>query len=69
MEAAPLCELQGPDEAPAHLRPAAAGILTLTSGELRITGCLGGILCGFLWIHLMVRWDEVGRLGGARVVQ
>ncbi|CAL1148547.1 unnamed protein product, partial [Cladocopium goreaui] len=39
--AAPLCELQGPHGrhgAPAQLRPAAAGILTLTSGELRITG-------------------------------
>ncbi|CAL1141713.1 unnamed protein product [Cladocopium goreaui] len=35
---APLCELQGPHGAPAQLRPAAAGILTLTSGELRITG-------------------------------
>ena len=28
-----------------QLRPAAAGILTLTSGELRITGWLGGKLC------------------------
>ena len=46
--AAPLCELQGPDKAPAHLRPAAAGILTLTSRELRITGCLGGILFGYV---------------------
>ncbi|CAL1156681.1 unnamed protein product [Cladocopium goreaui] len=35
---APLCELQGPHGAPAQLRPATAGILTLTSGELRITG-------------------------------
>jgi hypothetical protein len=39
---APLCELQGPHGAPAQLRPATAGILTLTSGELRITGCLRG---------------------------
>eukprot|EP00435_Cladocopium_sp_Y103_P025262 s1036_g6.t1 len=36
--AAPLCELQGPHGAPAQLLPAATGILTLTSGELRITG-------------------------------
>ncbi|CAL1141136.1 unnamed protein product [Cladocopium goreaui] len=36
--AAPLCELQGPHGAPAQLRPATAGILTLTSAELRITG-------------------------------
>ncbi|CAL1133303.1 unnamed protein product [Cladocopium goreaui] len=35
---APLCELQGPHGAPSQLRPATAGILTLTSGELRITG-------------------------------
>ena len=43
--AAPLCELQGPHGrhgAPAQLRPATAGILTLTSGELRVTGCLRG---------------------------
>jgi hypothetical protein len=49
--AAPLCELQGPHGrhgAPAHLRAAAAGILTLTSGELRISGCLGGILFGYV---------------------
>eukprot|EP00435_Cladocopium_sp_Y103_P036536 s1036_g9.t1 len=38
--AVPLCELQGPNDAPAQLRPAAAGILTLTSGELRVTGQL-----------------------------
>ncbi|CAL1141954.1 unnamed protein product, partial [Cladocopium goreaui] len=36
--AAPPCELQGPHGAPAQLRPAAGEILTLTSGELRITG-------------------------------
>eukprot|EP00435_Cladocopium_sp_Y103_P014328 s757_g3.t1 len=45
---APLCELQGPHGAPAQLQPAAAGILTLTSGELRITGCLGGNLLGLV---------------------
>jgi hypothetical protein len=41
---APFCELQS-HGAPVQLRPAAgaaAGILTLSSGELRITGCLGG---------------------------
>jgi len=46
--AAPPCELQGPHGAPAQLRPAAGEILTLTSGELRITGCLGGILFGYV---------------------
>ena len=60
--AAPLCELQGPDKAPAHLRPAAAGILTLTSGELRITGCLGLDM----FDGEVMMW---GNEGGAQVVQ
>ena len=48
---APFCELQS-HGAPVQLRPAAgaaAGILTLSSGELRITGCLGGNRVGVVW--------------------
>ena len=60
--AAPLCELQGPRTgAAAQLRPAAAGILTLTSGELRVTGCLGGMYFGI--VRLFTGGEEALKLG------
>jgi len=53
---APFCELQS--HGAVQLRPAgAAGILTLSSGELRITGCLGIGLESFDdWCVLRREW-------------
>ena len=60
-ESIPPCQLQGPHTgAPAQLRPAAAaaaGVLTLTSAELHITGCLGRIQ----WtVAKMLLLDQLG---------
>ena len=48
---APLCELQGPHGAPSQLRPATAGILTLTSGSYASPGALEEIMSDSFWFH------------------